>query len=94
MAAWEVEIFFTKHSVCYIFHMKKEFMYPHHILYLQLPSAREIQGNEHVNIAYLFCLNSAGLAYIASEISLSKPVWLCTVSYKQSVIVSVAPFEL
>lgn len=55
---------------------------------------QENSGTEHVNIAYLFYLKSASLAYIASEISLSKPVWLCIVSYKQSVIPSVAPVEL
>lgn len=94
MVAREMEIFFIKHSVCYIFHIKKEFMYLHHILYLQSPSVKEIQGTEHVNIAYLFCLKSASLAYIPSAISLSKPIWLCTVSYKQFGVMSVAPVEL
>lgn len=48
VAAMEMEIFFIKHSVCYVFHIKKESMYLHdiiclhYILYLQPPSARKI----------------------------------------------------
>ena len=66
-----------KHSVCCVFHIRKEFMYQHdvlelhHMLYPQPPSARETQGTEHVITTYLFCPKSDGLAYIVSEISLS-----------------------